>query len=136
MWQNGREHGKGCYTTAGMCYIGNFADGVIDGHGIHSWVRQSSFLILGRPQSCLPLCVPVCPALTFATFVQDDGSSFEGIHSMGYVVRPGEFREAQDQSSAVGADYSPSRRVLAGYVVSPQQQFMGSPGTAPPTTRT
>ena len=73
--------------------------------------------------------MPVCPALTFATYVQDDGSSFEGIHSMGYVVRPGEFREAQNESSAVGADHSTSR-VLAGYVVSPQQQFMGSPGTA------
>lgn len=48
---------------------------------------------------------------------------------MGYVVRPGEFREAQDQSSAVGADRSTSRQVLAGFVVSPQQQFMGSPGT-------
>ena len=51
---------------------------------------------------------------------------------MGYVVRPGEFREApsQDQSSAVGVDRRTSRLGLAGYEVSPQQQFMGSPGTA------
>ena len=43
IWQNGREHGKGCYTTAGMCYIGNFTEGVIDGHGIHCWDDGSSF---------------------------------------------------------------------------------------------
>jgi hypothetical protein len=26
-----------------MCYIGNFTEGVIDGHGVHSWDDGSSF---------------------------------------------------------------------------------------------
>ncbi len=128
MWKDGREHGKGCYTTAGMCYIGNFTDGVIDGHGVHSWVWLASCAHvpacgdnIGVLSQCL--CSPVrhvlalrepARATRLVRRLQDDGSSFEAIHSMGYVVQPGEFREAQAH----------------GYPVSPPGHFIGSPGAA------
>ena len=43
MWENGREHGQGCYCKGGMCFVGQYVFGVIKGNGVHSWSDGSSF---------------------------------------------------------------------------------------------